>query len=180
MKRVLTKNEQAVLSVLAEAGETAASLTVAQIGGQAGLSKVVALRTLNSLFVRGYVSRPELANIALRVVDAAILETNPGSQCGLPERVLMAGFIIGTGDEDRICRMGLDAKEVRVVGDRLRANGVWDGGGVCEPESGVEYDMFCNIAIGHMSRAYNRSKRHWEYALTPAGIAHVKKMMKSE
>lgn len=179
MEHELTENEKAVLRVLYEAKEDAAKLTVAMIGEKAGMSEATALKTLNRLHVLGYVAKPALAEFALSAVDEALRATDPNAKCELPERVLMASIMIGSGDEERICRMGLPADEVRKVGDRLRRNGVWDAGGVDEPASGMDFALMCCIASGHMSREHDRSDGEWKYSMTPEGKRHVEDALKN-
>lgn len=180
MAHEFTANEKAVLRVLYEAKDDAAKLTVALIGEKAGMSEADALKTLNRLHVLGYVAKPALAEFALSAVDAALHDFDPNHTPDTPSRVLMASIMIGAGDEDRICRMGLDPTEVRTVGDRLRKNGVWDAGGVAEPSDGVEFSMMCNIANGKMTREYDRKSGEWMYSLSAEGKAYVERMMRRD
>lgn len=178
MEHEFTANEKAVLLVLYEAKDDASKLTVAMIGEKAGMPEAEALKTLNRLHVLGYVGKPALADFALSAVDDALRAADPKSRCELPERVLMASIMIGSGDEERICRMGLPPDEVRKVGDRLRQNGVWDVGGVDEPETGMDFAMMACIAHGHMTRIFDRADGEWKYSMTPQGKAHVERALK--
>jgi hypothetical protein len=118
-----------------------------------------------------------LAERALSAVDNALRAVDPNSSCDLPERVLMASIMIGTGDEERISRLGLPSDEVRKVGDRLRQYGVWDAAGVDEPATGLDFAMICCVAHGYMCRIYDRAAGEWQYSMTPEGKRHVETKM---
>lgn len=175
----LTKIEENVLRALYEAHKKGEDSPLVEVIAKAAkCTEAEALRALNRLHVLGMVGKPDLAEVALSTVDKALREIDENADCNTASRVLMASIMIGSGDEEKICRMGLPADDVRVIGDRLRRNGVWDAGGVDEPRDGVEFCLLCAVADGLMERQFNRDKGEWMYQNTPDGMERAKRMLK--
>jgi hypothetical protein len=177
MSDLFTENERKVLRAMLDATGPA---TPEELAKATGMTEALVLKTLTRLHVKGYIDKPDMAELALSTVDGALRNAGPNAKCSMGERVLMASIMIGSGDEAKISALGLNPDEVRTIGDRLRSNGIWDAGGVAEPRDGIEFHMMCCVAEGDVVRTYDRSDDEWKYAMTPDGVRRVEAMPKKE
>lgn len=174
----LTKIEEKALRALYDAHQRGEDISQAPDIAQAiGETEADVRKALGRLAVLGLIG-PSSDGPTLDDVDAALKVLDEDCDCSTSERALMASILIGTGDEDRIIRMGLPAAEVRTIGDRLRHNGVWDAGGVAEPADAIEFWMLVAVADGLLQRGFDRAKSEWMYSNTPAGMRHAKDLIR--
>jgi len=171
----LTENEKRVLRCMYDRTKDGGEIKSAQIAGLTGLSIEAVDRALLLLQSKNMIDR-EPPTLTLEAVDSALKALDAEADLEAPARVLMASVLLDAADEARISALGIDANEVRKVGDRLRANGVWDAGGVDAPEDGMTFWMLVNVASGEMERRWDRERNQWLYNLA----AHTRERLEKE
>ncbi len=176
-KPKLSRLEEDVLRLMYDASKSGKETsTPSDMANRLGCEEDAIMDALNRLLALGYVSPPP-PSTTLAEIDAKLLKLDPKAEIETPDRVVMASLLIGA-NEDAIMKLGLDPKGVRTIGDRLRRNGVWDAGGVDEPDSDTSFWMMCAIGHGWMERAYDHDKKTWLYRNTPEGTKHAAALIK--
>ncbi len=126
-----------------------------------------------------------MQRLTLEEIDLVIREFDEEATPDVASRALVASLILGVGDEEQIAAIGIDPVELRDVGTRYRANGVWDVAGVDfddggdENSTGIMFWLTVGIGQGKVTRERDVKNQCWRYSLTAVGTHDVEKLLEA-